>query len=267
MLNPKDLPAQPLKPGPIGTAAMYLTFTAVVARTLAVKEIRPLLSWYLGLELVYILLFTVFIWRHELPRWLFHLYLGIQCALVLKMLSLCPDFDFVVVLFLILAYQVSLAFTGWNRWIWISFLVLLTAGSLIFFLGWIKGLALALTTMAAEIVLPAYVMVNHETELAQARSQQLLNELQDTHQQLQRYADQVEELAAIQERNRLASELHDTVSQLIFSINLTARSAQLLLERDPARVPQQLNLLQEMTSSALGQLRSLITQMRPPQQS
>ena len=69
----------------------------------------------------------------------------------------------------------------------------------------------------------------------------------------------------MQERNRLARELHDTVSQLIFSINLTTRSAQLLLKQEPARVADQLNLLQKMTTNALTQLRSLITQLRPPQ--
>jgi signal transduction histidine kinase len=37
------------------------------------------------------------------------------------------------------------------------------------------------------------------------------------------------------------------------------------LERDPARVPEQLDHLQEMSGSALGQLRSLIAQLRPHQ--
>ena len=69
----------------------------------------------------------------------------------------------------------------------------------------------------------------------------------------------------MQERNRLARELHDTVSQLIFSINLTTRSAQLLLKKEPARVADQLNRLQEMTADALAQLRSLISQLRPTQ--
>jgi signal transduction histidine kinase len=54
---------------------------------------------------------------------------------------------------------------------------------------------------------------------------------------------------------------------LIFSITLTTRAAQLLLERDPARLPEQLDRLQEMSSSALSQLRSLITQMRPSNKS
>jgi signal transduction histidine kinase len=55
------------------------------------------------------------------------------------------------------------------------------------------------------------------------------------------------------------------VSQTIFGITLTSQAARLLLERDPARVPEQLDRLQEMTGSALGQLRSLIAQLRPPQ--
>jgi len=84
---------------------------------------------------------------------------------------------------------------------------------------------------------------------------------------LELYASQVEDLAAVQERNRLARELHDTVSQLIFSINLTTRSVQLLLKKEPARVPEQLSRLQAMSTDALTQLRSLITQLRPPQNS
>jgi signal transduction histidine kinase len=181
------------------------------------------------------------------------------------MLSWRPKFDFLVVLLFLLGYPVSIFFTGKIRLFWIIVLVFLTGGSLIFYLGLVQGLALSLTTMAGEIVLPAFLIVNHETETARARSQVLLEELQETHQRLQLYASQVDGLTAVQERNRLARELHDTVSQLIFSISLTISSAQLLLKKDPGKVPQQLYRLQEMTGDALSQLRSLITQLRPPQ--
>jgi signal transduction histidine kinase len=93
----------------------------------------------------------------------------------------------------------------------------------------------------------------------------LLAELQQAHRELQENAAQAEELASARERNRLARELHDSVSQVIFGITLTSQSARLLLERDPARVPEQLDRLQEMTASTLGQLRSLIAQLRPAQ--
>jgi signal transduction histidine kinase len=236
----------------------------VVARTCASEEIRPLLPRYLALEAVYVALYSALLWKPTLPGSLKQLYFIVQSALVLLILSMTPEFDFVVVLFGLLAYQASLFFGGRMRWIWVVCLVLLTGGSLIFYLGFWRGLARALTTMAAEIVVPAYVIVSQDLEAAQEQSQLLVSELQDTHQRLQSYAGRVEEMAAMQERDHLARELHDTVSQSIFSISLTARSAQLLLERDPARVPEQLDRLKEMTAESLSQLRAFITQLRPP---
>jgi signal transduction histidine kinase len=61
----------------------------------------------------------------------------------------------------------------------------------------------------------------------------------------------------------VARELHDSVNQTVFSITLTAEAAQTVLDKDPARVPPYLNQLQDMTGSALAQLRSLIGQLRP----
>jgi signal transduction histidine kinase len=80
---------------------------------------------------------------------------------------------------------------------------------------------------------------------------------------LKSFAEQVEELAALRERNRLARDLHDTVSQLIFGIALTARSAELLLQQNATQARDQLERLGELTSQALSQLRSFIAQMRP----
>jgi signal transduction histidine kinase len=252
----------PRKPGRIGLVAIYLVYTAVVARTLASEADSPYLDQYLVLELAYLVLFTASLWITS--GWLAHLSLVVQSALVLWMLALNPEFDFVVLLFTVLSYRASLFFTGRVRWAWVAGLTLLIGASLIFHLGFFRGLALALTTMAGTIVIPAYVTVNQETEAARAHSQVLLGELEAAHQELKTYASQVDELATIEEHNRLARELHDTVSQLIFSISLTVRSAQLLQEKDPPRLIEQLQQLKAMTGDALAQLRSLITQLRPP---
>ena len=252
-----------IKPSGVALIAIYLVFIAVVMRTLTYSNIRSRLPGYLWLELVYVLLFTALFWRTRVPVWLKHLYFAFQSVLVWFILSLYPEFDFVVVLFLLLSCQASLFFTSHIRWIWVITLVLLTGGSLIFYLGLLHGLALALTTMASEIVILSYVIVNQETETARKKSQALLNELQATHEQLQSYMAQVEEFTALEERNRLARELHDTLSQLIFSISLTSRSAQLLLEKDPARVSEEISRLQSISSMALSQVRSLIAELRP----
>jgi signal transduction histidine kinase len=116
---------------------------------------------------------------------------------------------------------------------------------------------------AVAIVFPAYVSVMQELDLSQRSRKALLAELQEANRHLVEYAGQVKELSAIQERNRLARELHDSVSQTLFSVNLQSRAARILLERDPARLRPQLEQLQELTRSALQQMRGLIAELRP----
>jgi signal transduction histidine kinase len=251
--------------GPIAYMAFYLTFAAVLARTLAVEGLRPWLTAFLSGELLFILLFSAIFIFPNLPGWLSHLYFILQSALILWMQSHYPDFDFLILLYLLLSAQASIVFGGRLRWAWVGVFALLSGGSLVYYLGLAYGLSRSLTTIAGEIVIPAYIIVHRENEAARLESQALLGELQEANQRLQQYASQVEDLAALQERNRLARELHDTVSQLVFSISLTARSAQVLLEADPARLPEQLARLQVMTGEALAQLRSLITRLRPPE--
>jgi len=160
-----------------------------------------------------------------------------------------------------LTERAALVFSGWEGWLWTGIYLALSAGSLIYYLGAARGLALALTTMAAEIIVAAYVRFNREIQAARASSQELLSELGETHRQLEKYASQVEELAAVQERNRLARELHDSVSQVVFSIT---RSAQLLLDAEPERLKEQIERIQAMASEALARLRALINELRPP---
>jgi signal transduction histidine kinase len=71
------------------------------------------------------------------------------------------------------------------------------------------------------------------------------------------------ELSTIEERKRLARELHDSVTQTLFSIGLTAEAAAELIESDAARARDQLGRLQELTSAAMEEMRSLIFELRP----
>jgi signal transduction histidine kinase len=71
------------------------------------------------------------------------------------------------------------------------------------------------------------------------------------------------ELSTIEERKRLARELHDSVTQTLFSIGLTAEAAAELVEADPARAREQLGRLQDLTRTAMLEMRSLIFELRP----
>ncbi len=71
------------------------------------------------------------------------------------------------------------------------------------------------------------------------------------------------ELSAIEERNRLARDLHDSIVQKLFGIVLAARSADVLLERDSTAAREQVERLGELAQEAVGELRSLVFQLRP----
>jgi signal transduction histidine kinase len=71
------------------------------------------------------------------------------------------------------------------------------------------------------------------------------------------------ELSVLSERNRLALELHDVVSQKLFSLVLSAEAASTLLESDPASARAQVARLGELAREAQAELRSLILGLRP----
>ena len=74
---------------------------------------------------------------------------------------------------------------------------------------------------------------------------------------------QAAELAASEERAHLARELHDSVTQALFSMTLQSRSLELLMARDPTQVPGKLAELRELQKDALAEMRALIFELRP----
>jgi PAS domain S-box-containing protein len=71
------------------------------------------------------------------------------------------------------------------------------------------------------------------------------------------------ELAANEERASLARELHDSVTQALFSMGLTLRTIELLLDRDPAAARAKFDELRELQNDALAEMRTLIFELRP----
>jgi signal transduction histidine kinase len=73
----------------------------------------------------------------------------------------------------------------------------------------------------------------------------------------------VRELAASEERNRLARELHDSVTQLLFSMTLIAESLGAAWKRDPVEGEHRAARLLELSQTALAEMRSLLSELRP----
>lgn len=71
------------------------------------------------------------------------------------------------------------------------------------------------------------------------------------------------ELTIAGERARLAHELHDAVSQKLFSLRLTAQAAAALVDRDPARAKGELQQIAALAAEAADELRSAVVELRP----
>ena len=150
--------------------------------------------------------------------------------------------------------------------IWVVIFATVIATSMIFYYqkyenSW-EGVGYGLTYVAGCILISAFSSITLRAEETRRETQALNAELEIANQKLQVYAQQVEQLAAAEERARLARDLHDSVSQTIFSMTLTAQAARILLERDPTRVAGQLDHLQALAKNALIEMRSLIQHMR-----
>ncbi len=69
--------------------------------------------------------------------------------------------------------------------------------------------------------------------------------------------------AALEERHRLARELHDSVSQALYGIALGARTAKAQLVRDPQKVAEPLDYVLQLAEAGLTEMRALIFELRP----
>ncbi len=106
--------------------------------------------------------------------------------------------------------------------------------------------------------------LNQELKAAHTETTRLLNEVR------QRDAVRGELLQRIttaqeNERKRIARELHDGTGQILTGLALGLRGTANLIERDAARAADRLNELEMMATTALGELRHLINDLRPPQ--
>lgn len=87
-------------------------------------------------------------------------------------------------------------------------------------------------------------------QAAQALKRALLNE-------------RTQEMAAIQERQRLAQDLHDSVSQALFSATTIAQAVPLTWQKNPQKAMEQLQQVVQINRAAMGEMRILLLELRP----
>jgi signal transduction histidine kinase len=94
--------------------------------------------------------------------------------------------------------------------------------------------------------------------LATAFANQVAVALENTH-----LYEQALEKAAYDERQHLARELHDSVSQALYAILLGTHTAQRQLERAPAKASDALTYVESLAQAGIAEMRALIFELRP----
>lgn len=78
-----------------------------------------------------------------------------------------------------------------------------------------------------------------------------------------RLYERVRELSIVEERQRIARELHDAVAQKLFSVRLTAEAAAARLPEEPDRAADELSTVRRLAADAAAELRAIVVGLRP----
>lgn len=193
--------------------------------------------------------------------WYHRPYLLGQSALVIVMLYMAPTLDILTMLFLPLSFQAVQFFPGRIGFFWIGVFSLSMLG--LFFVGAEidAGIAMILNSTLVNTLMGSFAHLMKRTEQKRKENQQLFARLQTAYRKLKDSAAQAEALAAAEERHRLVRELHDSLTQTLFSMNLAVQAAQFSLEGTSGQVEEHLLRLQSLTRSAAAEVQSLTGQI------
>jgi len=97
----------------------------------------------------------------------------------------------------------------------------------------------------------------------QQRMQELLEENERQRQVLEQYANQVEKITLLEERNRLARELHDTVGHTLTSVIMGLDAVAYLIAEDPEEAMVSVNQLRSVSREGLEEMRKQIHHIAP----
>jgi len=158
-------------------------------------------------------------------------------------------------LFYILTFHAAVVLSIRMATIWTGIYFVIASSVSLISRGW-DGLYAVFFYFAVFIVCAILGNTVQQTELTSERNQRLVDELKDAQQKLK-------ELAVVEERNRLARDLHDSVKQQVFAISMQLSAARTALsETDKAYQP--VTEAERLAQQAGAELTTLINALRPP---
>jgi signal transduction histidine kinase len=127
---------------------------------------------------------------------------------------------------------------------------------------WIPFLQSALVFGSAVFFAAIFTNISIGDTRRREQIERLTAELESANQALRAYAIKVEELSALQERNRLAREIHDGLGHYLTAMNVQANVVGTLIDQDPTGARGALERMQAMLLEALADVRHSVAALR-----
>lgn len=125
-----------------------------------------------------------------------------------------------------------------------------------------EALYFALSVSPAILFVVVFTNAGINERKARQQAENLSAELETANQQLSQYAIQAEELATIEERNRLAREIHDNLGHYLTIVNVQIGAAKVLLNKDTMKAQDALDKAQSLTQEGLKAVRQSVAALR-----
>jgi two-component system, NarL family, sensor histidine kinase YdfH len=223
-----------------------------------------------------LILFTILMNVHIVLHWLsvrlnkwnrVAVYVIIQCILAFIIVYLGASISVLLALYMGLIGEIIGLLREKPRWMVAAVAVLLGLSFLNYVLqvGWPSWYWWLLAMLPATIFVAVYVTLYSRQAEARKQAQSLLTDLEAANRQLSEYASRVEDLTIVNERQRMARELHDTLSQGLAGLILQLEAADAhLAGKRPERAREILQQSMEKARGTLAEARQVIDDLRKP---
>jgi NarL family two-component system sensor histidine kinase YdfH len=221
---------------------------------------------FTGLFLIHLFLHTRVAWVEKRLGWWLVGYTILQGLLAFGITWLSGNVGMVFCLFMALVGELLAFYKITVRGILATgYLLALAFTNFALILGYKQAGWFLLGTIPTIIFVGIYVILYTRQADANARARELLAELETVNRQLTEYAARVEDLTIAAERQRMARELHDTLSQGLAGLILQLEAADAHLAADrPERARGILEQSMEKARGTLKEARQAIDDLRQP---
>jgi signal transduction histidine kinase len=208
--------------------------------------------------LAYCLLYAVLYRAARVERW-HGPYFAAQITLLAGLLLLpTRSYDAFHFLLFVLGMQAVAVLPRRPALLWLALLVVVSALTTVYHRGLVPTTLIPLAfNGAAFLLVGAFSQAWHQTDVARRRSDELLAELREAQ-------GQARDLAVVEERNRLAREVHDSVGHRLTVAVVQLEGAQRLIPTDPERAARVIGAMRDQMKEGLAELRRTVGVLRAP---